>query len=73
METKRHQTLQPSKLLWKKARHGFDLAGTSMNAWCNANGVNRRNAYRAVIGDRNGVKSVALREHVLKAAGVIND
>jgi len=73
METKRSQTLQPSKLLWKKARYGFDVAGTSMTRWCDDNGINRRNAYRAVIGDRNGVKTIALRERVLKAAGIIND
>jgi|UPI000370899C hypothetical protein len=71
METKRCQTLQPSKKLWKQARYGFELNGTSMNQWCDAHGINRRNAWRAVIGDRNGVKSVALRQRVLEAAGVI--
>ncbi len=71
-ERDQRQTIQPSSLLWKLARHGLEFRGTTMTRWCEQNGIDRRNAWRAVTGQRDGAKARLLRDRILKEAGVID-
>ncbi|MBC7954063.1 MAG: hypothetical protein H7Z12_19875 [Rhodospirillaceae bacterium] len=52
----------------KAVRSGFVGLGTTLTAWCDANGVSRSNARFALLGKRNGPKAKALRARLLVAA-----
>lgn len=51
-------------------RAGFVRQGTTLSAWCDANGVKRQNATRALLGTWNGPKAQCLVERLKAAAGV---
>ncbi len=62
--------LTPSKDLYLKVRAGFVAQGTTLNAWCRANGHLRGNARHALIGSWDGPKGRAFRADLVKAAGL---
>lgn len=49
-------------------RAGFIRKHTTFHRWCLVNGVDRRNAERALAGDWKGPKGQKLRERICKAA-----
>lgn len=51
-------------------RAAFIAQGTSLNRWCLGNGVSRPYAAKALRGDLTGAKALALRNMILKAAGL---
>lgn len=51
-------------------RAGFVAQGTSLNAWCLAEGVKPTNAYKALAGKWTGPKATALIERLAQAARV---
>ncbi len=61
-------SVAPSDDLYRMVRAGFVAKGTTLNAWCIANGVNRQTARRALSGERNGKNSRQLRERLVDAA-----
>ncbi|PWB83065.1 MAG: hypothetical protein C3F11_08535 [Methylocystaceae bacterium] len=58
----------PSQDLYLMVRAGFVAQGTTLNAWCIANGLNRQTVERSLRGDRNGKVSRAVRERAVSAA-----
>ena len=50
-------------------RAGFVAQGTSLNAWCRANGVTRQSADKALNGAWTGPGAEALVGRILQAAG----
>ena len=60
----------PSADLYQIVRAGFVAQGTTLNAWCTAQGVNRQTAARALSGERNGRRSRELRDRLVAAAGL---
>lgn len=65
------QTLTPGQDLMRKIRIGFIEQNTTFNAWCVENGVSRTNATQAIYGAWNGPKGRALRDRILRAAGLL--
>lgn len=63
-----HLVVAPSPELYLMVRAGFVAKGTTLNAWCIANGVNRQTVERALKGARNGKVSRELRERAVAAA-----
>ena len=63
----------PSLELYQRIRAGLIVQGTTLKAWCRANGYDIVNARAAVIGTWNGPKGQALRARLCKAAGVAGD
>jgi len=61
-------SVTPSDDLYRMVRAGFVAKGTTLNAWCIANGVNRQTAYKALRGVRHGKNSRDLRECLVAAA-----
>ena len=53
-----------------KVRVQFIAQGTSLNRWCEANGVKRQNARKALTGEWAGPKGQAMRQRLLHAAGL---
>jgi lambda repressor-like predicted transcriptional regulator len=53
-----------SETLYHSVRAALVARGSSLNAWCRANGVNRQTAERALLGHRNGKRAIALRERI---------
>lgn len=56
--------------LWTLVKLGLRLRGTTLDAWCEAHGVNRRVARSACLGERNGLQARRLRRRLANAAGV---
>jgi len=52
--------------LYKAVRTALVANGTSLNAWCKANGLNRQTVTYALRGQRNGKKAFELRRLVCK-------
>jgi len=63
-------TLNPGLDLHRQVRAAFVAQGTSLRAWSHANGIRPSNVRDALIGRWNGPKGIALRQRVVKAAGV---
>lgn len=61
-------TVVPSEDLYLTVRAAFIAQGTTLNAWCIANGVNRQTAAKALKGQRHGKLSRALRDRLIEAA-----
>jgi hypothetical protein len=61
-------TVAPSEDLYLMVRAGFVAQGTTLNAWCIANALNRQTVERSLRGYRNGMRSHLLRERVVAAA-----
>jgi len=75
MDTKRTQTkatISRTPTLLQAVRAGFLMQGTSLHQFLkdSVGEENRRNAYRALKGQRNGPVARALRQQILDAAGV---
>jgi hypothetical protein len=49
-------------------RAGFVIQGTSFNAWCEKNGVDKKNATRAINRQWDGPKARALVERIRAAS-----
>lgn len=56
--------------LVRAVRSGFVLRGTSLGKWCRENRINPQNARVALLGGWNGPKGRALRERIIRAAGL---
>ena len=56
--------------LYRLVRAGFISQGTSLAAWCRANGVHRQSAEKALLFKWDGPKAQELRRRVAEAAGV---
>lgn len=48
-------------LFWSRVQEWFKLRGTSMNQWCQINGIGRGNVSSACLGKRNGTKAIDIR------------
>lgn len=59
-----------TRALLNRIKAGFILKGTTYNAWCEKNGVNRANATIAILGGWRGPKARKLVARVKRAAGV---
>ncbi|MEP2707835.1 MAG: hypothetical protein ABJQ71_19325 [Roseibium sp.] len=57
--------------LLRAVRAGFVLQGTSLNAWCRANGVVRRTAEQSLSGENKSTNAVALVARIRLAAGLM--
>jgi hypothetical protein len=58
----------------EKVRSGFVLRGTSFHRFCTENGINRRNAEKAIRGEWRGEKAQALKSRIIDAAkGKLNE
>lgn len=53
-----------------KVRAGFVARGDSLNRWCRKNGVLRQSAEKALLGIWKGPKGQAMRQRLLREAGV---
>lgn len=51
-----------------RVRGDFTLKGSSLNAWCRQNGIDRGHAYRVLKGLTNGPKAQALRHAIITAS-----
>ena len=56
--------------LYLQIRASFVGHGTTLNAWCKANGTHIQNVRDALLGRWTGEKATLLIERVTKAAGV---
>lgn len=62
------------KARYLKVRLAFISRGTSLHAWCGANGIAMQNARAALIGLWQGPKAAALVAKIVEAAaGDFND
>ena len=52
----------------RMVRAGFVMQGTTMNIFCLSNGIDRRNAHKALVGKWNGIKGRKLRNWLIDAA-----
>jgi lambda repressor-like predicted transcriptional regulator len=57
-----------SEDLYLAVRAGFVARGTTLNAWCIENGVNRQTAEKALKGERFSRRSSALRQKLVAEA-----
>lgn len=76
MATKRKPAVTDYHLgqhLLAKVRGGLISKGSSLSAWCDANGVKAQNARIALLGGWTGPKAKLLVRRIVKAAGVMND
>lgn len=53
-------------------RAGFTALGTSLHAWCKANGIAPQNAHKALTGDWTGPKASALIKRMKDASGAFS-
>ncbi|EAS0531574.1 hypothetical protein JOU96_004515 [Salmonella enterica] len=65
-----NKKLTPSADLLTQVRAGLIENNTNLHKWCSENGVLYANARQALIGTWNGPKGTALREQLVKAAGL---
>lgn len=56
--------------LVRAVRSGFVLRGSSLGKWCRENRINPQNARVALLGGWDGPKGRALRERIIRAAGL---
>lgn len=57
------------KELYRRVRANFVAQGTTLNAWCEANGTRIQNVRDAFFGNWKGPKARALVDRVNEAAG----
>lgn len=62
--------LTPSRTLYNHVRGGFVSKGSSLTAWCKAQGVNYQNATQCLTGSWEGPKSQALRAKMINDSGI---
>lgn len=60
----------PGPELNAQVRAAFVLSGTSLNAWCRANGEHRQNAWQVLTGLRKGPAAQELLGRLLRACGL---
>lgn len=51
---------------------GFILKGTSMRAWCQAQGVDTGYASKALAGKQSGPKAQALKDRIIQASRAVD-
>ncbi|MEP3427914.1 MAG: hypothetical protein ABJN98_04470 [Roseibium sp.] len=66
----KRENLKTTKHLLRNVRAGFVLQGTSLNAWCRANGIVRRTAEQSLSGENKSNNAVALVARIRLAAGL---
>lgn len=59
---------QEGKPLYRQARAGFILHGTTLTQWCALHKVHRTYAIQCLNGERDGPRARALRQRLLEAA-----
>lgn len=59
-------TVDGSDDLYRAVRAAFVARGTSLNAWCIANGVNRQTVEKALKGQRFSRRAAALRKNFVR-------
>ncbi len=62
--------LQPSRELYDAVRAAFVKQGTSLNAWCIANGMPRSRAVQALFGLSIGPEYEEARRTICEAVGL---
>jgi hypothetical protein len=60
----------PSLDLYRQVRGAFIAQGKSLKVWCQEHGTHLSNARSALTGNWNGPKGKAMRERLVKAAGL---
>ncbi|MCW7552557.1 hypothetical protein NX722_07825 [Endozoicomonas gorgoniicola] len=60
---------EPGALLYRQVKAGFCLQGLTFKDGCEAVGVNRENARKALFGLWNGPKAELVRVRLYEAAG----
>jgi hypothetical protein len=63
--------MEARKALYTEVRAAFVGQGTTLNAWCLANGTRIQNVRAAFFGEWSGPKAEELRARVISAAGVL--
>lgn len=58
----------PSEKTYSLVKAGFIAQGTTLNKWCQSQGIFRQYARIACLGQRNGPKATALLERLLEAS-----
>ena len=61
---------EPSISLHQLVKAGFVAKGTSLTAWCMAEGVHCSNAKQCLTGNWNGPKAKALRAKIICDSGI---
>lgn len=61
-----HETPQAYEREYQRVRGALVSQGTSLNAWLEKQGIERRLAYRALKGQSFGKNAVALRVRILR-------
>lgn len=56
------------KNLLLRVRTGFVAQGSSLNAWCRANGIHIQNARMTLLGNWNGPKGKELRGRLIETS-----
>lgn len=64
-----NNVFQPGKILNEVIVGCFRAAGTTMEQWCNAQGVNRASAMSATYGRSGGPRGQELLDQMIEAAG----
>lgn len=64
--------LFPGKALYRYVRAGFVSQGTSLQAWCELEGIYRQNARKCLLGEWRGAKATALVARLVAAVGGSN-
>jgi hypothetical protein len=60
----------PGQELLRTVRAGFVKQGSSLGTWCRTNDLHLSNARQALLGSWDGPAGRALRNRIIKAAGV---
>ncbi len=63
-----HQT-DPGEWLYRLVMAAFVLRGSSLNAWCRTNGVDRSHARLCLLGAWDGPKARGLRANIMNEIG----
>ncbi|MEP1930641.1 MAG: hypothetical protein ABJJ37_05120 [Roseibium sp.] len=66
-----YRSLKTNDQLLRAVRAGFVLQGSSLNAWCRANGIVRRTAEQSLSGENKSTNAVALVARIQLAAGLM--
>lgn len=61
-------TTTPGRQLYNEVRAAFIVQGSSLHAWCAANGMERVQARGILLGERNGPISKKKRKQIIAAA-----
>lgn len=64
---------EPTKKRQNLIKAGFVMQGTSLHAWCIANGVKPQNANKALKGQWKGPKATLLVQRIIEASGVSDE